>query len=55
MVLGQKHSLCLISIVSNAQPSESMPTKNSPVGFSSANGRADSGKVDMNTSQNDRL
>src|SRR5437899_2101463 len=29
MKLGMKHSLCLISIVSNAQPSESMPMRKS--------------------------
>src|SRR4051794_34195084 len=29
MKLGMKHSLCLISIVSKAQPSESMPTRKS--------------------------
>src|SRR5437660_1214344 len=29
MKLGMKHSLCLISIVSKAQPSESMPMRNS--------------------------
>ncbi len=28
MMLGAKHSLCFTSIVSNTQPSESMPTRN---------------------------
>ena len=28
MMFGMKHSLCLISMVSKTQPSESMPTKN---------------------------
>src|SRR5229473_344975 len=32
MMLGQKHSLCLISMLSKAQPSESIPTKNACLG-----------------------
>src|SRR5438309_11680478 len=35
MNIGAKHSLCLISMLSKMQPSESMPTKNSLVGLKS--------------------
>src|SRR5436853_3215075 len=35
MNIGVKHSLCLISMLSKMQPSESMPTKNSFVGLKS--------------------
>src|SRR5436190_12829931 len=35
MNIGAKHSLCLISMLSNMQPSESMPTKNSLAGLKS--------------------
>src|SRR5207237_7750997 len=41
MIGGQKHSLCLISMLSKAQPSESMPTKNSDFGASAASSCAD--------------
>src|SRR5450759_122867 len=37
MKFGQKHSFCLISIVSNAQPSESIPIKNSFSGLRLSN------------------
>src|SRR5438093_366593 len=35
MNIGAKHSLCLISMLSKMQPSESMPTKNSLVALKS--------------------
>src|SRR5436309_11669001 len=35
MNIGAKHSLCLISMLSKIQPSESMPTKNSLDGLKS--------------------
>src|SRR5688572_3295284 len=35
MNIGAKHSLCLISMLSNTQPSESMPMKNSLAGLKS--------------------
>src|SRR5437764_3214121 len=41
MICGQKHSLCLISMLSKTQPSESMPTKNSDFGASAASSCAD--------------
>src|SRR6267378_8464704 len=37
MNIGAKHSLCLISMLSKMQPSESIPTKNSLVGLKSRN------------------
>ena len=47
MMFGQKHSLCLISMESNAQPSESIPTKKGRCGRRSASGLAAAGTLLM--------
>ena len=47
MMLGMKHSLCFTSIVSKAQPSLSIPTKNSCVFRNSRRGVCGSTGTDM--------
>src|SRR5947207_8944095 len=50
MIWGQKHSLCLISMLSKTQPSESMPTKNSCCGTSPDSPCADMATVAIRVS-----